>query len=135
MYICPICAINPGSHSFYKLKETIDNKSIFYTCPAKATRHDDYEGIVAHYEGMLNDNGNQPWIWIFDCRGFSLIHAEQVRISIAIAKLINKSESLKKIIITNATWHINTTLTIVQPFLSQRIKNLIHKSEIELLAK
>ena len=133
-YICPICLEHPGSHSFHKLKETADGISIFYTCPSKAIRHNDHDGIINHYEGVMGANNNKPWIWIFDCQGFSLKHAMEIQISVSLAKLINEkySHNLQKIIITNPTWHIHTTLALVKPFLSERILNLIHISPVKL---
>ena len=131
-YICEICKKYPDSHSFYKIKETNDGVSVFYTCPAKAKLHDDYDGILNHYNGMLQNNGNKPWIWIFDAKGFSIKHAMEVNISIAIAKLISSkpySDNLQKIIIANPTWHINTTLKIIMPFLGENVKNKIHKAK------
>lgn len=130
VYFCPKCTAEPGSHSFLKLKETAEGISVFYTCPANARYYNDYDGIMAHYDGMLNENGDKPWMWIFDSRGFSAEHALNIRLAKDLALLINNKygRNLKKIIIVNPTWHINLTLGIVMPFLDQRIKKLIFKS-------
>lgn len=129
-YTCPRCAAEPGSHSFYKVKETAEGISVFYTCPAKAKYYNDYDGIMKHYDGMLNENGSKPWMWIFDSNGFSIEHTLNIRLAKDLAQLINNkySSNLKKIIIVNPTWHINITLGVVMPFLDQRIKKLIFKS-------
>jgi hypothetical protein len=129
-YICLKCLYEPGSHSFHKLKETSEGVSVFYTCPAKAKYYNDYDGIMAHYDGMLNDNADKPWIWIFDSNGFSLEHAINIKLAKDLALLINNkySKNLKKIIIVNPTWHINISLKVVLPFLDKRVSDLIFKS-------
>lgn len=130
-YICRRCATEPGSHSFYKVKETDNGISVYYTCPSKALHYNDYDGILEHYDGILNDNGSKPWIWIFDSMGFSIEHAINIRLAKDLAKLINNkySSNLKKIIIVNPTWHINLTLYVVMPFLDEKVKKLIFISK------
>lgn len=129
-YICLKCKNEPGSHSFQKIKETSDGVAVFYTCPAQAKYYNDYDGIMSHYDGMLNDNGNKQWIWIFDSNGFTVEHSLNIKLAIDLAKLITKkySHNLKKLIIVNPTWHINSILKIVLPFLDDKVKNLIFKS-------
>jgi len=119
-YICLKCKNEPGSHSFQKIKETSDGIAVFYTCPAQAKYYNDYDGIMSHYDGMLNDNS----------KGFSVEHSLNIKLAIDLAKLItNKySHNLKKLIIVNPTWHINSILKIVLPFLDDKVKKLIFKS-------
>jgi hypothetical protein len=128
-YICIKCVNEPGSHSFQKLKETGNGVSIFYSCPSKAIYYNDNDGILEHYDGMLNDNGNKPWIWIFDSQGFSMKHATNIQLAKNLALLINikYSKNLKKIIIINSTWHINITLKFVIPFLDKNVQKIIFK--------
>jgi hypothetical protein len=128
-YICPKCVIEPESHSFQKINETQNGVSIFYCCPSKAKYYNDNEGILEHYDGMLKDNGDKPWIWIFDSKGFSMKHAINLSLAKNLAILINVkySKNLKKIIIINTTWHINITLKCVMPFLDDSVSKLIIK--------
>ncbi len=128
-YICIQCLKEPGSHSFHKLKETPNGVSIFYSCPSKAKYYNDNDGILEHYDGILNDNGNKPWIWIFDSQGFSIKHATNIQLAKNLALLINikYSKNLKKIIIINSTWHINITLKLVIPFLDESVQKIIFK--------
>jgi hypothetical protein len=128
-FICKICQSEPNSHSFSKIKDE-DNISVFYTCPAKSIKHDDHDGIMQHYTGMMDEHGDKPWIWIFDSIDFSIKHAMEIKIAISLAKLINYySKNLKKIVILNPTWHIHVTLKLVLPFLSNDVKKLIKIDE------
>jgi hypothetical protein len=131
VFICPKCNENPGSHSFTKIKEQPDGTAVFYTCPSKAKCLDDNEGIIAHYDGFLNENGTNPWILIFDSQGFKVEHTLNIKLTMDLVKLINDkySENLKKIIIINPTWHINATIKMVMPFLSEKVRSLICKSK------
>ena len=122
-YVCPICALNPGSHSLYKLYER-DNVVYYYTCPANATRYNDTDGIVAHYEGMLREI-DKPWIWVFDGTGFDLAHSLEIGIGIKLIDIISKSERLQKIMIINPTIYLNMIYTILYPFLSERLRDII----------
>ena len=113
MYTCPICAVNPSSHSLIKIAD----KGIvyFYTCPAKATAQD-VKGIIHHYHGVLSEiPKNKEWIWIVDSEGFSLNHFMQINVAIELAKLISTFSNLKKIIIINPNLYI-TTIHNILPF-------------------
>jgi hypothetical protein len=125
MYECKVCAEDPTSHSLRNLGEK-NGTTYFYTCPAKASRYDDADGILNHYDGVLSENqGN--WVWVFDSKGFGLKHLAEVRVGIRLAKLITDkfSVGLKRIVILNATWHIKTVVEIVSPFLSAKTRSLI----------
>lgn len=116
-FVCKICEKDPTSHSFKKIGEK-ENVNYFYTCPAQASKYDDNKGILYHYNGILDEYSGQPWVWIFDSKGFSAKHALNISLAIDLAKLIKKhSKNLRKIEIINATWHVRATLKIVLPFI------------------
>lgn len=121
-YACPICAVDPTSHSLVILPQ-----SCFYTCPAKATKYTDTEGIVNHYDGVLGQHSPKPWTWIFDSAGFELRHMMEVTTATRLARLINDkySANLTKIIVVNPTWHIRITYMMVKPFLSTALQSKI----------
>jgi len=126
MYSCPICAIEPSSHSF-KIVNSKGNayKTIYYTCPAECTNWGT-DGIIAHYNGMLVENGYKPWYWIVDCKNFGLKHTLEVTTFKELAKLIMlHSDSLKRITIVNANIYIRFVLGIVRPFLSEHVQSII----------
>ena len=125
MYQCPICEIDPLSHSFTKVVET-DEYVLFNTCPSKSKLYYDTEGIINHYEGVLNELGTKPWIWIFDGIDFNLNHFLQFDLAIQMAKLISKhSDHLIKIIILNPTIYIRSTYSMIYPFLNDKLRAMI----------
>ena len=126
-YICPLCKLQPLSHSLTKLSEK-NGIIYYYTCPSQAILYYDVEGILNHYKGVLSEiPKDKEWIWIFDSFGFNLTHALQINVAVEIAKLIthNFSTNLKKIIIINPTLYITMTHKVVMPFLNDTIKNII----------
>ena len=126
-YICPLCKLQPLSHSLTKLSEK-NGIIYYYTCPSQAILYYDVEGILNHYKGVLSEiPKDKEWIWIFDSLDFNLTHALQINVAVEIAKLIthNFSTNLKKIIIINPTFYITMTHKVVMPFLNETIKNII----------
>ena len=126
-YICPLCKLQPSSHSLTKL---LEKKGImyYYTCPSQATLYYDVNGILDHYNGVLSEMPeNKEWVWIFDSLGFSLVHAIQINVAIELAKLISNkfSKNLKKIIIINPTFYITITHKMIMPFLNNKVKDII----------
>jgi hypothetical protein len=126
-YICPLCKLNPDSHS---LKQVFEKKGIlyYYTCPSQAILYYDVKGIVEHYDGILSEiPENKEWVWIFDSLGFNIIHATQTSVAIELAKLISNkfSKNLKKIIIINPTFYITITHKMLMPFLNNKVRDII----------
>lgn len=120
--ICPICNDDPTSHSFYKI-----TNDTFYTCPAKASKYWDTQGILKHYSLLLDEHGEKPWIWIFDCHEFEIKHLLEIEVAIGIASLLSTKDGihLQEIKIINKTWHIQSLLTILWPFLNDHIRSII----------
>ena len=126
-YECSICKNEPNSHSF-ELIDYNDQTYFFYTCPAKAIKYYDCSGILQHYDGYLNQmTENTKWVWIFDANDFEIKHLLEVNVAIELAKLItNKySKNLEKICIINPNWYIYSMTSIVWPFLSKKVRDLI----------
>ena len=126
-YICPLCKLQPLSHSLTKISEKNDI-IYYYTCPSQAILYYDVESILNHYDGVLSEiPKDKKWILIFDSLDFNLTHALQINVAIEITKLItNKfSTNLNKIIIINPTFYITMTYNVVMPFLNETIKNII----------
>ncbi len=127
-FICPICAKNPGSHSFKQINhfKTTDTR-VFYTCPAEASKYDDYDGIIFHYDKTLAQYVKSPWIWIFDAKGFSMKHVLEIRVGIGLANLIvNKySHNLQQVQIVNSNNYVMIIYNIIKPYLPQQFQNKI----------
>lgn len=120
--LCSICIKEPNSHSFHKI-----SNNTFYTCPAQASKYNDTQGILNHYRLYLENHMPNPWIWIFDCKGFELKHIMELQTAYGIISLLNEKygNHLQKITIINPTWHIHSLLAIVKPFLNIEIQSLI----------
>ena len=126
--VCKICEEDPTSHSF-KIVGMCNNITYYYTCPAEASKYYDTQGIINHYDMLLelNKSNKNKWAWIFDCKGFNTKHLLEINVGIDLAKLItNKySDSLEKILIINKNIYINTIIGLIYPFLNATIKNKI----------
>ena len=126
-YVCPICNIQPYSHSFTNMGEK-DEIIYYYTCPSKAILYYDVSGIINHYDGVLSETPEtKEWIWIFDSTDFGIMHATQPTVAIEIARLISNkfSYNLKKIIIIHPTIYVRILYELLTPFLNKKIKNSI----------
>ncbi len=126
VYQCPICLSEPRSHS---LKMIFENKNTryFYTHPASALKYDDAKGIIEHYDGVLSENKDKLWVWVFDSKGFEMKHVLQVSVARGLADLIcNKHyDNLKKIIIMHENYTIKFILNFLWIFLSDYVKSII----------
>ena len=124
--MCQICFDEPGSHSFYFLKSE-DEVNYYYTCPAMATKYWDKEGIINHYEEILDLNGNKPWIWVFDSKDFGLKHSLQTSVAFGILQILKDKygQYLKEIQIINPTIYIHTFYAVLEPFLSKELIDMI----------
>jgi hypothetical protein len=125
-HLCPICAIDASSHSFELLSR--DNGiNVFYTCPAKATKYNDRDGILAHFKNVLDHYKDNYWKLIFDFQGVEFKHMMEINIAIGLGKLINDySTYLTEIQIINTNSYTYTMLRIVMPFLNSDVKNKIN---------
>ena len=126
-YVCPLCSIDPFSHSLSELCEK-NNVIYYYTCPSKSKMYFDKVGIINHYDGVFSEiPENKKWSWIFDGTEFGLKHLFQVEVAIELAKLISSkfSEKLQKIIIINPNFYTKSVYNIIYPFLNQKLKSII----------
>ena len=128
---CPICHIDPTSHSFHKIPSSNTNIHLFYSCPAKATKYFESEGVISHFRQYLEENNGHPWAYILDCEGFTLSHATQIQTSIALVDMIQNThgKALKKVWIINHSWTIKILLNTMWSMLSDDLKRLIETSD------
>ena len=124
--MCQICFDEPGSHSFYFLKSENDI-NYYYTCPAVASKYWDTEGIINHYEEILDLNGNKPWIWIFDSKDFGLKHSLQTGVAFGILQILKDKygKYLKEIQIINPSIYIKSLYAVIYPFLTEELIDII----------
>jgi hypothetical protein len=123
---CPVCAIDPTSHSLKRLENLEDGTVVMYTKPADATRYWDRDGILFHYDSVLSQISGD-WVWVFDADGFSAKHMFEIDVATSLARLISSkySERLRKIIIKNPSPIVEFVIVIVKPFLNKRMKSLL----------
>ena len=127
VYTCPICLLDPLSHSLTNFLEK-DNTYYFYTCPAKSKLYYDTNSIINHYNGVLSDiPENKKWIWVLDVLGFGMNHFLQIEVATELSKLISSkfSENLEKILIINPSSYVSAVYAIVKPFLNNKVKSII----------
>ena len=127
VYTCPICLLDPLSHSLTNFLEK-DNTYYFYTCPAKSKLYYDTNSIIDHYNGVLSDiPKNKKWIWVLDVMGFGFNHFLQIEVATELSKLISSkfSENLEKILIINPSGYVSAVYNIVKPFLNDKVKSII----------
>ena len=125
VFICKICEKCPNSHSLVKYEETNDY-IVYYTCPSNATNNE-IEGILTHYDGVLQEIKDKNWIWILDLKEFSIKHFLEIGNTISIVKLINEkySVNLQKIIVINTNSYTSNMYNLVKPFFNTRLQSLI----------
>jgi hypothetical protein len=87
----------------------------------------DTEGILKHYEEVLEQNGEHPWIWLFDGEDFGFMHSLQIATAIGIIDLLKNKygKCLMEIRIINPTVYIKSLYRIIYPFLDEKIDNMI----------
>jgi len=124
--ICNICNLEPGSHSLRKISEK-NNTTIYYACPAEASKYYDCSGIIHHYDNELQTITTEKWIWVMDCNGFDMKHLMQAQVGIGLGELISKkySENLEKIYVINPNWYIYSMTSIVWPFIGKKVRSRI----------
>ncbi len=120
--MCIICDEEPGSHSFEYRGKTINSINVYYSCPANATKYWDTKGILAHYKEVLDENDQEPWIWLFDGEGFGLIHSLEIATALGLVALLKEhNDSLQSIQIVHPTIYIKAIYKIIEPFLTSTL--------------
>jgi len=123
--ICAICAVDPESHSYKKIKET-DNSTTYYAKPSSAKLYNDTEGNLAHIDNMMKLN-NKPWIFIIDGEGFDIRHASEFATGSGLLDLLihKYGYNLIEIKFINLSWHIRSVIKLAPAFLDKNFCNKI----------
>jgi len=113
------------------IKSDNPNENLFYSCPAKATKYFESQGVIDHFRQYLEKNNHHPWAYILDCEGFTLSHATQIHTLMALADMIQNKygKSLKKAWIINSSWPIKIILNAIWAVLSDDLKMIIETSD------
>lgn len=137
---CPKCITNPDAHSFVNLGKTPNGVSIFYTCPAKAKDYRDEPKFLEYFEAHLSEAEGQPWIWIFDCQGFTQKHATSLSTGKGLIRLLEEKHKhmLQNIFIVHEAWHFHALLSVLMPFVKKEARKRMHQltgSTLEIMVK
>jgi hypothetical protein len=126
---CPKCAAVPGSHSFEKLGVLPTGVSVFYTCPAKAKDYKDEANFVDYFKYHLKEIGNNPWVWIFDCHGFSTKHMTSMETTKNLVHLLQNEHThiLQAIYLVQEAWHFHTFMKMALPLLKTNTRQKLHQ--------
>jgi hypothetical protein len=116
--MCPICDVDPTSHSFFKMGRQ-GGANLFYTCPGDATNHET-TGVLAHYREVLEMNAGGKWIFIFDAKGFTMYHSTRIASAHGMLAIFNEyGDDLEEIRITNTNRIVKAMFkTVIRPFIS-----------------
>jgi hypothetical protein len=130
MELCPICRIDPMSHSFKQIAYSNPNIHLFYSCPAKSTKYFEMEGAIEHFQLYLDKNNHHPWAYVLDCEGFTLRHAMEIKASLIIVNMIKDTygHALKKVWIINLVWPIKILLNVIYPILPPHLRSIVEIS-------
>jgi hypothetical protein len=118
---CPVCAVRPGAHSFAFVHE-VNERPVFYTCPATATEYWDGPGIVAHVECVWAAHGAPPrWHWTFDAQDFGFRHVMEFGVARDVLDLFQSGRVgiVEKIVVKNANQYLQWLLVGLRPFMNQ----------------
>jgi hypothetical protein len=127
---CQRCVDFPYAHSFellFKAKniETQKDVNFYYTKVSDAIRYNDTNGILLHYQNLLNMSKPDSWVWIFDCNGFGLKHSLEIKTAIGLSRIINQFGRVENILVINSNFFINAILKIVKVVLDTDISRKI----------
>lgn len=125
MNLCNICNNTPNAHSFKYLK-IVKNKLLFYTCPSKAIKPFDTDGILLHIKNHLEFHLNdKEWIWIIDLTDFGIYQSLNLSLPMKIISFLkehNFFNNLYKIKLKNHNIYSNFLINSIWPMLSNDIK-------------
>lgn len=117
---CSICREDPGSHSFEKISET-ETTVYYYTCPGKASRYSDLDGILNHKRLELSKLNGKEWNWVLDGTGFDIRHAMELQIGLGIARLLEEYR-VSKVYVINPGIYISVIKSLMWPLMSEELK-------------
>lgn len=137
---CPKCQVNPGAHSFVNLGMTPNGISVFYTCPAKAKDYKDEPNFVSYFKAHLEEAEGKPWIWIFDCQGFTQKHTSSIETGKGLIRLLDERHKniLQAVYMVHEAWHFHALFSMLKPFIKKEARKKMIQltgSTLEILVK
>jgi len=68
----------------------VDGINIYYASAGRITDLSNIKSLIEHVGSVIKPN--QPWIWIFDCKGMTTKHLMQLDLIKALLKIFTKPE-------------------------------------------
>ena len=126
---CAKCADNPNSHSFHHIGTTKQGYEIIYTCPAKTLDFDGSDPQFVHYfDEHLRVLEGKPWVWIFDCKDYTIKHMLSMSNLRNLVAYLNKNHTdrLHASYVLNAESFFGHMMRFVMPLLKKDAQKRIH---------
>ena len=126
---CKKCAENPNSHSFHHIGTTKQGYEIIYTCPSKTHNFNGADpDFVNYFDEHLRIIEGKSWVWVFDCKDYSVMHMLSVE---NLRKLVNylykhHADRLHASYVIHAGPFFSQMMKLVLPLLKKDAQNRIH---------
>lgn len=118
---CVKCLKKSDYHSFKKFG-VLQDKSIFYTAPAKTDDYNEDGTKLANIKiHVKEDTLNKPWIWVLDCKNMGLKNYTEMSFNIGLLQLLNETKTLDRVLVINPNIWIRTTIGFLQTFYNSPI--------------
>ena len=118
---CLKCLEKPDYHSFKKFG-MLQNKSIFYTAPAKTDDYNEDGTKLANIKiHVKEDTEGKPWVWVLDCKNMGLANYTEMSFNIGLLQLLGETNTLDNVWIINPNIWIRTTIVFLQTFYNSPI--------------
>lgn len=125
---CSKCAANPNSHSFHHIGTTKQGYEIIYTCPSKTIGFDGSDPhFVKYFDEHLRVIDGKAWVWIFDCRDYTLKHMlsmENLRNLVSYLSS-NHTDRLQASYVLHAGSFFSQMMKLVKPLLKKDAQSRI----------
>lgn len=126
---CAKCVENPDSHSFHHIGVTKQGYEIIYTCPAKTLQFNGSDPqFVDYFDQHLRVLDGKPWVWIFDCKDYTVKHMLSIE---NVRKLVNylykeHTDRLQGSYVLHAGPFFSYMMKFVMPLLQKETQKRIH---------
>lgn len=126
---CVKCKEYPNSHSFYHIGTTNQGFEIIYTCPSKTLHFNGSDPLfVEYFDEHLRVLNGKPWVWIFDCKNYTMKHMVSIENLRKLTKYLYKEHShrLQASYVLHASPFFSQMMKLVLPLLTKDDQKRIH---------
>ena len=126
---CSKCAEHPNLHSFHHIGTTKQGYEIIYTCPSKTHNFNGADSkFVDYFDEHLRIIEGKSWVWIFDCRGYTMKHMLSIDNLRKLVSYLYKdhADRLQGSYVVHAGPFFNQMLKLALPLLKKDAQKRIH---------